>query len=59
MTWCCITGSERTHCDAKVNAFEGGSYETWIGEHSYLTTRAGEIIERESLGILKRLKRRE
>jgi hypothetical protein len=40
-----------------ARAFEGGSYETWFGEHSYLTTRAGEIIERESLDILNRLKR--
>ena len=38
-------------------AFEGGSYETWFGEHSYLTTRAGEIIEKESLDILNCLKR--
>ena len=42
-----------------AKAFEGGSYETWFGEHSYLTTRAGEIIERESLRILKRLKLQE
>lgn len=40
-----------------AKAFAGGSYETWFGEHSYLTTRAGEIIERESLDILDRLKR--
>ena len=40
-----------------TKAFEGGSYETWFGEHSYLTTRAGEIIEKESLDILNRLKR--
>jgi hypothetical protein len=39
-----------------MKAFEGGSYETWFGEHSYLTTRAGEIIEKESLNILNRLK---
>ncbi len=39
-----------------AKAFEGGSYETWFGEHSYLTTKAGEIIERESLDILRRLK---
>ena len=39
-----------------AKAFEGGSYETWFGEHSYLTTRAGEIIENESLAILKDLK---
>jgi hypothetical protein len=39
-----------------AKAFEGGSYETWFGEHSYLTTRAGEIIEKESLVILNRLK---
>jgi hypothetical protein len=37
-------------------AFEGGSYETWFGEHSYLSTQAGEIIERESLDVLNRLK---
>ncbi len=39
-----------------LKGFEGGSYETWFGEHSYLSTRAGEIIERESLGVLARLK---
>ena len=39
-----------------AKAFEGGSYETWFGEHSYLTTKAGEIIERESLDILTHLK---
>jgi hypothetical protein len=42
-----------------ARAFAGGSYETWFGEHSYLTTRAGEIIEKESLDILNRLKRAE
>ncbi len=42
-----------------AKAFEGGSYETWFGEHSYLTTRAGEMIEKESLDILNRLKRAE
>ena len=40
-----------------AKAFAGGSYETWFGEHSYLTTRAGEIIENESLDILNYLKR--
>ncbi len=40
-----------------AKAFEGGSYETWFGEHSYLTTRAGEIIEKESLDILGKLKK--
>jgi hypothetical protein len=39
-----------------LKAFEGGSYETWFGEHSYLSTQAGEIIEKESVEILKRLK---
>jgi hypothetical protein len=39
-----------------AKAFEGGSYETWFGEHSYLTTRAGEIIEKESLDILRALR---
>ncbi len=42
-----------------AKAFEGGSYETWFGEHSYLTTRAAEIIEKESLDILNHLKRAE
>jgi hypothetical protein len=42
-----------------AKAFAGGGYETWFGEHSYLTTRAGEIIEKESLDILNRLKRAE
>ncbi|MBX7211573.1 MAG: hypothetical protein K1X78_24920 [Verrucomicrobiaceae bacterium] len=40
-----------------AKGFEGGSYETWFGEHSYLTTKADEIIKRESLEILNRLKR--
>lgn len=40
-------------------AFQNGSYETWFGEHSYLTTEAGAIIERESLDILQRLRRPE
>jgi len=39
-----------------ARAFEGGSYETWYGEHSYLSTEAAEIIERESLDVLHRLK---
>jgi len=42
-----------------AKAFEGGSYETWFGEHSYLTTQAGDIIERESLDVLKHLKSEE
>ncbi|MBS0207573.1 MAG: hypothetical protein JSS27_01340 [Planctomycetes bacterium] len=42
-----------------AKAFAGGSYETWFGEHSHLTTRAGEIIEKESRDILNRLKRAE
>ena len=40
-----------------AKAFEGGSYETWFGLHSYLSTKADEIIERESLDILTRLKK--
>jgi hypothetical protein len=36
-------------------AFAGGGYETWFGEHSYLTTHAGEMIERISVEMLKRL----
>ena len=39
-----------------AKAFGNGSYETWFGEHSYLSTKAGEIIERESLDILNKLK---
>ncbi len=42
-----------------VKAFEGGGYETWFGEHSYLTTRAGEMIEKESLDILNHLRQAE
>jgi hypothetical protein len=38
-----------------LQAFAGGSYETWYGEHSYLSTKAGDIIEKESLDILNRL----
>lgn len=38
-----------------ANAFAGGSYETWFGEHSLLAIQAGDIIERQSLDILKRL----
>ncbi len=40
-----------------TKAFEGGSYETWFGEHSHLTMKAAEIIQRESLDILDRLKK--
>jgi neutral ceramidase len=40
-----------------TKAFEGGSYETWFGEHSYLTTQAAEIIEKESVAILRHLKK--
>lgn len=39
-----------------AKAFEGCSYETWFGEHSYLTTKAAEIIERQSVDILNKLK---
>lgn len=42
-----------------AKAFEGGSYETWFGEHSYLTTRAGQIIQEQSLDLLQRLKHAE
>ena len=42
-----------------AKAFELGGYETWYGEHSYLTARAGEIIEKESLDILKQLENQE
>ncbi len=39
-----------------VKAFDSGGYETWYGEHSYLTIRAGDLIEKESIDILKLLK---
>jgi hypothetical protein len=39
-----------------AKAFEGGGHETWFGEHSYLSTKAGEIIESKSHGIWERLK---
>lgn len=42
-----------------TKAFEGGSYETWFGEHSYLTTKAADIIEKESLEVLGRLHQQE
>ena len=38
-----------------AKGFEGGSYETWFGEHSYLTTHASEIIEKESRDVLNKL----
>jgi len=40
-----------------AKSFEGGGYETWFGEHSYLTVHAGQIIENESVEILKDLKK--
>jgi hypothetical protein len=42
-----------------ARGFEGGSYETWFGEHSYLTTQAADIIEKESLEVLGRLRAQE
>lgn len=39
-----------------AKAFQGGGYETWFGEHSYLSMGAGEIVKKESLHILNRLK---
>ena len=42
-----------------AKAFEEGGYETWYGEHSYLSTRAGEIVENESLDILRQLEHEE
>lgn len=40
-------------------AFEEGGYETWYGEHSYVTIQAGAILKKESLDILKRLENKE
>jgi hypothetical protein len=42
-----------------AKAFAGGSYETWFGEHSYLTTQAADIIEKESLEVLNKLRSQE
>ncbi len=42
-----------------AEAFEEGGYETWYGEHSYLSTRAGEIVKGESLDILRHLENEE
>jgi len=42
-----------------AKAFAGGSYETWFGEHSYLTTQAAHLIEKESLEVLKKLRSQE
>lgn len=42
-----------------AKAFEVGGYETWYGGHSYLSTRAGVVIEKESLDILKQLRNEE
>ena len=36
--------------------FEVGGYETWFGEHSFLSTGAGDTIQNESIDILKDLK---
>ena len=41
-----------------AKGFEGGSYETWFGEHSYLTTQAGAKIEQQSLDVLRSLQAR-
>ncbi len=35
--------------------FEVNGYETWFGEHSFLSTKAGNIIVNESIGMLKDL----
>lgn len=42
-----------------LKGFEEGGYETWYGEHSFLTVHAAEIIQKESLDILKQLKHEE
>ncbi len=41
------------------HAFQVGGYETWFGEHSFLSIRAGEMFRDESLNILKELKNNE
>lgn len=40
-----------------AKSFEKGGYETWYGEHSFLSKRAGEIIKHESMKILEDLKK--
>lgn len=42
-----------------AKSFELGGYETWFGEHSFLGIQAGEVIEKESLLLLKQLKSKE
>jgi neutral/alkaline ceramidase-like enzyme len=42
-----------------AKAFEVGGYETWYGEHSFLAIRAGDVIRKESLDILKQLENKE
>lgn len=37
-------------------AFAGGGYETWYGEHSYLTTHAADMIDHVSVEILQHLR---
>ncbi|MCB1225475.1 MAG: hypothetical protein KDK99_06665 [Verrucomicrobiales bacterium] len=39
-----------------AEAFKNGSYETWFGEHSHLSTKAGEKIETTSLELLNQVK---
>jgi hypothetical protein len=42
-----------------AKAFEVGGYETWYGEHSFLTIRASDMVKKESLDILRQLKNEE
>ncbi|NOY43565.1 MAG: hypothetical protein GXP26_17230 [Planctomycetes bacterium] len=40
-----------------ARSFELGGYETWFGEHSFLAIRAGDVIKKESLRVLKQLEK--
>jgi Neutral/alkaline non-lysosomal ceramidase, N-terminal len=40
-------------------SFQMGGYETWYGEHSFLAIQAGNVIQKESLRILKHLENKE
>lgn len=42
-----------------AEAFIHRGYETWYGEHSYLSTGAGSLIETESVDILMQLENEE
>ena len=40
-------------------AFDGKGYETWFGEHSFLSKRTGEVTEKVLLDLLEQLQSEE